>query len=120
MVFYAREQVLVKRDSVLAKNFSSGNPWLPDVIYSKTGPASFTVDLTDGRRVWRHLDQVRKNTFTNVIDEPSITTEMSDTTGTNDDFPISVLNSPTIKPPPNDVPPRVSEHSEIRCSDCTS
>ena len=111
--FNARDRVLVEGDSVLVKNFSSGDPWLPGVIYSKTGPASFTVDLTDGRRVRRHLDQVRKNTSTNIIDEPPTTVE------TNDDFPISVPNSPTAEPPPNDVPPRESEHPELRRSDHT-
>lgn len=30
-------------------------------IHSKTGPASFTVVLTDGRVVKRHLDQLRKD-----------------------------------------------------------
>ena len=65
--------MLVEGDSVLVKNFSSGNLWLPGVIYSKTGLASFTVDLTVWRRVRRHLDQVRKNTSTNIIDEPSST-----------------------------------------------
>ena len=67
--------MLVEGGSILVKNFSSGNPLLRGVIYSKTGPALFTVDLTDGRKVKRHLDQVRKNTSTNVIDEPSTTTE---------------------------------------------
>ena len=67
--------MLVEGDSVLVKNFSFGDPWLPDVIYSKIGPASFTVHLTDGRRVRRHVDQVRKNTSTNIIDEPSTTVE---------------------------------------------
>ena len=67
--------MLVEGGSVLLKNFSSGNSWLGGVIYSKTNPALFTVDLTNGRKVKRHLDQVRKNTFTNVNDEPSTTTE---------------------------------------------
>ena len=105
--------MLVDGDSVLVKNFSSGDSWLPGVIYSKTGPASFTVDLTDGRRVRRHLDQVKKHTSSNLIDEPSTTVE------TNDDFPISVLNSQTAEPPPNDVLPRASEHPELRHSDRT-
>ena len=73
--FHTSERMLVEGDSVLVKNFSFGDPWLPDVIYSKTGPASFTVHLTDGRRVRRHVDQVRKNTSTNIIDEPSTTVE---------------------------------------------
>ena len=33
--FHARDRVLVEGDSVLVKNFSSGNPWLPGVIYSR-------------------------------------------------------------------------------------
>ena len=89
--------MLVEGDSVLVKNFSSGNPWLPGVIHSKTGPASFTVDLEDGRRVRRHLDQMRKNTSTNVDKLPN-------TTETNDDFSISVPNPMTVKPPTRDVP----------------
>ena len=48
---------MLVEDSVLVKNFSSGNPWLPGVIYSKTDPASHTVDLADGRRVRRHVKQ---------------------------------------------------------------
>ena len=79
---------------------------------SKTGPASFTVDLEDGRRVRRHLDQVRKNTYTNV-DEPSTTAE------TNDDLSISVLNAMTDEPPTRHVPSGVNENSELRHSECT-
>ena len=113
--------MLVKEDSVLVKKlqfWQSMAPWCH--LLRLYGPASFTVHLTDGRRVRRHLDQVRKNTFTNIIDEPSTTTEMSDTTGSNEDLPFSVLNSPTVGLPSSDVPPRASEHSEIRCTDCTS
>ena len=76
--FHARDRELVEGYSVLVKNFNAGNPWLPGMIHSKTGPSSFTVDLTDGRRVRRHLDQLRKNTAA-VVDE--LTTE------TVDDFP---------------------------------
>ena len=114
--FHARERVLVEGGSVLVKNFSSGNSWLCGVIYSKTN-SLFTVDLTSGKKVKRHLDQVRKNTFTNVIDEPLTTTETNDATETNDHFPISLPDSPTVRPPPSDVLPRASEHSELRCSD---
>ena len=54
--FHDRDRELVEGDSVLAKNFSAGEPWLPGVIYSKTGTSSFTVDLTDGRRVPARID----------------------------------------------------------------
>ena len=83
------------------------------------GPASFIVDLTYSRRVRRYLDQVRKNISTNVINETSSKTETNDTTKTNDDFPISVPNSQTVEPPPSDVLPRESEHSELRHPDHT-
>ena len=111
--------MLVRGYSVLVKNFSSGNPYLFGVVYSMTGPALFTIDLTDGRRVRRHLDQVRKNTSTNVVDGCPTTTEMNDTTETNDDFYISVPNSLTVESPPSDVPPRASKDYELRHSDHT-
>ena len=95
-------RLLVEGDSVLVLYLSCGDPWLPGVICSKTGPASFTVDLIDRRRVRRRLDQVSKNTSTNVIDELSTTTEM------NNDLPILVLNFPIDEPPPSDDPPRTS------------
>ena len=47
--FHAREQVSVEGDSVLVvKNFSSGDPWVSGIMYSKTGPVSFTADLQMG------------------------------------------------------------------------
>ena len=101
--FHARDHVIVEKDSVLVKNFGAGEAWLPVVIYSQTGSSSFTVDLMDGRRVRRHLDQLRKNTSATVIDKPSTKTE------TNDDLSIPMSNSPTAEPPPEDVSPRVSE-----------
>ena len=107
--FHARDRELAEGDSVLVKNFSAGNPWLPGMIHSKTGPSSFTVDLTDGRRVRRHLDQLRKNTSA-VVDEP--------TTETVDDFPISVPN-PIVELPPRDISPSTREDLELRRSNRT-
>ena len=105
--FHARDRVLVEGDSVLVKNFSAGEPWIPGVIYSKTGPSSFTVDLTDGRRVRRHLDQLRKSTAVTVANE-------STTTGTNDDdLSIPMSNPSTVESPPSDDS---SEDSTLRCS----
>ena len=104
--FHARDRVLVEGDSVLVKNFSAGEPWIPGVIYSKTGPSSFTVDLTDGRRVRRHLDQLRKNTAVTVANESTIT-------GTNDDLSIPMSNPSTVESPPSDDS---SEDSTLRRS----
>ena len=49
--FHAEDRDLQIRDNVLAKNFSSGEPWLHGKIHRKTGPVSFIAELTDGRVV---------------------------------------------------------------------
>ena len=46
---------------MLAKNFSLGEPWLKDTVYRKTGRVSFTIEVTDGRIMTRHLDQLRED-----------------------------------------------------------
>ena len=78
--------MLSEGDSVLVKNFSAGEPWFPGVIHFKTGPSLFTVD---GRRVRRHLDQLRMNTSVATIEDPSTIAEITD------DFPIPVSDLPT-------------------------
>ena len=59
--YHAQDRYLQVGDHVLAKNFSSGEPWLKGTVYRKTGPVSFTIELTDGRIVTRHLDQLRED-----------------------------------------------------------
>ena len=66
--YHARDRQLQMGDKVFAKNYGTGEPWLSGVIQSKTGPSSFIVDLTDGRQVRRHLDQLREDTTTDVSD----------------------------------------------------
>ena len=108
--FHARDPEIVEGDSLFVKNFSPGDPWLPGMLHFKTGPSSFIVDLTDGRRVRRHIDQLRKNTAVAVVDE--LTTEA------NDDFPISVPNLPD-ESPPRDISPSTRKDFELRCSNHT-
>ena len=59
--YHAQDRYLQVGDHVLANNFSSGEPWLKGTVYRKTGPISFTIELTDGRIVTRHLDQLRED-----------------------------------------------------------
>ena len=51
---HAKDSYLQVGDHVLAKNFSSGEPWLKGTVYCKTGPVLFTIELTDGRVVTPH------------------------------------------------------------------
>ena len=113
--FHARDCTLQEGDTVLTKNFSTGDPWIPGVIHSKTGPSSLTVDLNDGRRVRRHLDQLRKNTSTPIANGPP---SMAET----DDLVIPLSNQPTVEPLPHDVPTEPTSESssnELRCSNQT-
>ena len=75
--FHAQDRYLQVGDHVLAKNFSSGEPWLKGTAHRKTGPVSFTVELADGRIVTRQLDQLREDSATN---EPLLTTDRDDDT----------------------------------------
>ena len=49
-------------DLVFVKNFPPGSKpkWLPGEIQSTDGPRSFTISLSDGRIVRRHLDHIRR------------------------------------------------------------
>jgi len=68
-----------------ARNYGTGEPWLPGVMQSETGPSPFLVDLTDGRRVRRHLDQVRKDVTTADVSDSTAVTGTTD-----DDFLIPI------------------------------
>ena len=60
--------------AVLAKNFSSGRRWLEGTILHASGPASFTIELTDGRVIRRHVNHIRPGT-TQTQATPVVTTE---------------------------------------------
>ena len=61
----------------MAKNFSLGEQCLHGATHSKTGPVSFTIELTDGRIVNRHLDQLREDSATSV-NGPASTADCND------------------------------------------
>ena len=102
-------------DRVFAKNYGAGESWLPGVIQNKTGPSSFIVDLTDGRRIRRHLDQMREDT-TVVSDSASVT-------GTNDDdFPIPMPDQSQdeqLSTEPNNDDNTSQSGNRLRRSQCT-
>ena len=55
-------------EAVYASNFRSGPKWMPGVLKQSTGPASFSVQLEDGRLLRRHQDHLIPRS--NVIQEP--------------------------------------------------
>ena len=49
-------------DLVYARNYSPGVMWLPGKIVSNLGSTMYEVQLTDGRKVTKHADQLRSRT----------------------------------------------------------
>ena len=49
-------------DAVFARNYGSGNSWLPAIVEKITGPVSLTVRVKQSGILWRrHLDQVQRD-----------------------------------------------------------
>ena len=59
-----------------------------DSVLDKTGSSSHVTDM---RRVQRYLNHLKKNTYADVMEEPSDTAEI------NDDFAIPMSNMPAAK-----------------------
>ena len=78
-------------ESVFAKNYASGEKWLPGTIASRKGPVSFEVELSNGRKCRRHQDQLRKR----VVEEQDDTSETDDLDVTWD---IDVDQPETVEP----------------------
>ena len=68
---------MVQTDPVFVKNFAPGPNWLPAVVMEKTGPVSFTAELSHGRVVRRHQDHVRLRTEMNQPTVKSVNSETS-------------------------------------------
>ena len=54
-------------DSVLIRNYRGGSKWLPATVFSKSGPLSYTVELTNGSTVRRHIEQIIANNGGSVM-----------------------------------------------------
>ena len=66
--WHAKERTIQEGEAVYASNFRSGPKWMPGVLKQSTGPASFSVQLEDGRLLRRHQDHLIPRS--NVIQEP--------------------------------------------------
>ena len=64
---HAKSHVFELGNKVFVKNPSSGPPWLSGHIIQIQGPISYTVKLSDGCIMRKHIDQIRERTVT--VDE---------------------------------------------------
>ena len=60
---HAKDKQFQENDSVMAKNFSQGPPWITGKILKRSGAATFLVELPDGRVIRRHSDQLKPNSL---------------------------------------------------------
>ena len=65
---HAKSRVFEVGNKVFVKNPTSGPPWLSGHIIKIRGPVSYTVRLSDGRIMRKHVDQIRERTV--IVDEP--------------------------------------------------
>ena len=103
---HAKARTFELNDPVFVKNPSSGPPWLSGHITEIRGPVSYTVKLTDGRVVRKHIDQIRGRTVT--VQEP-----MDDEF---DDFlPTSMsVSTPTSQNTSRSIAPPLQRSTRIR------
>ena len=57
---HAHPRVLYPGQSIMAKNFRSGDDWIPGVIVQQLGPLTYMVDVANGR-LWKcHVDHLKE------------------------------------------------------------
>ena len=65
-------------DCVLARDHLSGQKWQAGTVVQQTSPASFQVQLNDGRNWRRHVDDVLQNTPSSAVTQSSSVEVTSD------------------------------------------
>ena len=76
---------------MFVKNYGRyGNPWLDGTIVALSGPVSAIIELSDGNRVRRHFEQIRKR-----YTESAKPKDISDTVVSDELIPMPVVESGT-------------------------
>ena len=75
-------------DSVLIWNYRGGSKLLPATVFSKSGPLSYTVELTNGSTVRRHIEQIIANNSGSVMPS-SVSTSLNGNVPLLPDYSVS-------------------------------
>lgn len=54
-----KQRAFIVGDEVYARNFTGPTVWIPGVVVELAGPLTLMIELSDGRKVRRHLNHVR-------------------------------------------------------------
>ena len=95
---FAKYREIAVSDCVLARDHLSGQKWQACTVVQQTSPASFQVQLNDGRNWRRHVDDVLQNT-------PSSAVTQSSSVEVTSDQSTEGVTSPSIEsstPPPEE------------------
>ena len=75
---FAKYREIAVGDSVLARDHLSGQKWQAGTVGQQTSPASFQVQLNDGRNWRRHANDVLQNTPSFAVTQSSSVEVSSD------------------------------------------
>ena len=92
----ARHREFQVGDSVYAKNYGSGNAWLPGKVTAVHGSMLVTVKLLDGRSVRKHFDQLISRVESHET-SPEVDCENLDLPQNQDDELPQITSSPNVE-----------------------
>ena len=95
---FAKYREIAVGDCVLARDHLSGQKWQAGIVVQQTSPASFQVQLNDGRNWRRHVDDVLQNTPSSAVTQ-SISVEVTSVQSTEGvTFPSTESSTPPPEP----------------------
>jgi hypothetical protein len=77
---------------VMVREYNQSDKWIKGVIVKKLGPITYTVELTNGRLVKKHIDQLRECISTTPIEVTTIQDNYTYPT------PMELTNTDTMEP----------------------
>ena len=92
----ARHREFQVGDSVYAKNYGSGNAWLPGKVTAVHGSMLVTVKLLDGRSVCKHFDQFISRVESHET-SPEVDCENLDLPQNQDDELPQITSAPSVE-----------------------
>ena len=118
---FAKYREIAVGNCVLPRDRLSGQKWQAGTVVQKTSPASFQVQLNDGRNWRRHVDDVLQNTLSSAVTQSRSVEVTSDQSTEGVTSPSTKSNTPppeeseSVESPSTHTPPtpapRWSKHA---------
>ncbi|XP_054832355.1 uncharacterized protein K02A2.6-like [Eublepharis macularius] len=102
-------------DLVYARDYSGRLPWVPATMDTTTGPVSYAVVAADGRKLRRHVDQLRPRWPTRTTGAESLPTPSEqDTIPPETDSEAIPQQAPTVSSPAAEASTNPENQAELR------